>query len=570
MPMRLIRPGGVNDPGHFSWSCTRDQEGHRDYKLKFRVQQDRPVSVLQLVGTTTINSNAMFPVTGLFASVPQAGWLVTCAAFPAGTTVTSATPSQIRMSTNATTTNTSGAPVIANFRSVQEPPAGPQQALACPGLPTVGSWYIIGADLDLWAWCRWDASATMVDDKENTRQFIVEVTFSSKPTDIKRCITTPPGDPTQDLPEISGGSSKYTEEATFDMFGQPVVNSAWEQLRGQTVEFDRNRGKVKVKQNFSSFSQITLAYQMLDCVNGYPLWGMPPRCIKLSGVDWKKHWYARCSFYYERTLDYDVSMQGLNEQQINATIPGIEPGPIAIGFDRFVLDEGTKVLSGRWNRETAQWQRRPVPPTATLNPDAAGNPVPGVPINPDPNNPSHFVKFPDRQGNPIKGILNGLGEPWNPAALELVNTCALCAGGAPKKWQVLGLDTVVTGPIFLDYQAGCVWTGLDGDGNTFTLSGLPPGGAPGNVWSLTCDNAALFPVGYVNWVQAPLPPYFAAWKCLGPNLLKFNGQPQVFKLPAEVTLEAVPPDSTTNKPGQIFVAKYQNANFLLLGIPSTI
>jgi hypothetical protein len=154
-----------------------------------------------------------------------------------------------------------------------------------------------------------------------------------------------------------------------------VTNSAHEQLRGSQVEFDKGRLQIKIKQNVADL-QLPMLRAMYDTVNAFPLWGMPPRCVKLSDAPWEKKYYGQCYAYYQRTLTFDVRRET---------------------FDKDLLDEGTKVLKGHWNK-TGGWVLDLIDPD---NPNSL----------PDPNDPTHFIKATDTKGNAMKVVLNGQGLP---------------------------------------------------------------------------------------------------------------------------------------------------------------
>lgn len=75
---------------------------------------------------------------------------------------------------------------------------------------------------------------------------------------------------------------------------------------------------------------------------------------------------------------------------------------ISSGWDRDLLDEGTKVLNGYWHRN-GYWAQRHVDELGT--------------VLPDPSNPADFIRFTDRKGNPANVILNGRGVPYDTGAL---------------------------------------------------------------------------------------------------------------------------------------------------------
>ncbi len=264
---------------------------------------------------------------------------------------------------------------------------GPSVVLATPGLPAPGSLWTDafgtrsvwpdgghGNDLDEWATCRLDSTAKMYkEDSEGTRFWAVTQVFSTQQA-TGRCNEAQIDNPLLQPPRISGGFSKYTEEKTLDRFDIPLTNSAFEQLRGPVVEFDMNRPTVRVEMNVANLD-LSLFANLVDCVNDAPMWGMPERCIKLSGMSWEKKYYGSCFIYFTYQLEFDLNAES---------------------FDRFALDEGTKVLRGDWVEEDGEL-------TWTLR-DVDGE-------TPDAWNPAHFEKYADPKGNAGKVVLNGEGVP---------------------------------------------------------------------------------------------------------------------------------------------------------------
>lgn len=250
---------------------------------------------------------------------------------------------------------------------------GPQQALDCPDLPTSGAPYQIRNDNDIWAWCRENTTATPMLTGEPSKNYIVEKVFSTKPPDAdkSRCNTTKIEDPLMEPFKASGNFSKYTEEAAFNRFGRQLTYSSFEPIRGKPVEFDNNRPTVKIEQNIANLNW-PLCAALVDCVNYYPMWGIPRRCVKLSNVSWERKYWGLCGLYYTRTLEFEVNWQT---------------------WDRNVVDESHLCLRGKW-LSNGNYQLQLV--NGAL---------------PNPNNPAHFDAFTDLKGNPKRGMLNGFGLP---------------------------------------------------------------------------------------------------------------------------------------------------------------
>lgn len=260
---------------------------------------------------------------------------------------------------------------------------GPYTALYfTPGLPVPGDPWLHNNDLDLWAHCKKEVQVAEVQEKPGAPVKFFDLTFhfSTKPDDL--CQDTDIQDPLLEPPKVSGSSIKYSEEATFNRFGVPLLTSSHEMIRGPQVEFDHNRDQIRISHNVALL-QHDLVTSMRDTVNKYPLWGYPRRCIKLSDFSFERHYKGKCLVYYTRNYTFDISYKR------NPTTGAIESG-----FDRDVLDEGTKALQGHWDRTTGEYV------VEDIN---------GVPAN--KSNPQHFKRFQDREGNVCRVILNGQGLP---------------------------------------------------------------------------------------------------------------------------------------------------------------
>lgn len=260
---------------------------------------------------------------------------------------------------------------------------GPANALQCPGLPTPGAYWAIDNDLDLWAWCRWDADVQPVVTDEPNNYFKCAFVFSTKPPDRSKggrsCRQSQVEDPLLEPMKVSGHFSKYHEEAKVDLFGKTITNSAWEMLKGPSIEFDASRHSIRISQNVALL-ELELFEPMIDTLNNAPLWNRPRRTIKLSNVSWEKKYHGQCNYYYTRTLEFDIRKT----------------------WDRNEMDEGTKVLNGRWGEDGA-WELLPI-----------GIDEEGDPIDPDPDNPAHFIQYKDKNGENTRVQLNGKGEPYDP------------------------------------------------------------------------------------------------------------------------------------------------------------
>lgn len=270
-------------------------------------------------------------------------------------------------------------------------PEGPAVALATPGLFLPGASWVMGADVDLDAVCLWTAEMRPQVD-ERTQWWEVEQVFSSRPN--SKCINrsgtgtgtgNPANDPLSEPPIISGNFVKYTEEKTRDRNGNNITNSAHERIRGPLVEFDASRLTVRITQNEATLDLLS-KLTLIDQVNSVAMWDFVERTVKLSNINWEKKYSANCTCYFQITYEFEVSPEG---------------------FDRVVMDEGTKALNGEWNKTTGVWDLKNIGGGA-----------------PDKTNPTHFIRITDFYGNPMRCVLDGNGKP----ATSLSGTSSTVAG----------------------------------------------------------------------------------------------------------------------------------------------
>lgn len=251
---------------------------------------------------------------------------------------------------------------------------GPYTALHAPGLPGVGASWSFDSDYDGWAFYTGEANVEPRVENEPNTYWDVEFTFS---TDIKDCQEQEVENPLLQPQKVSGTFNRFVKEATYDRHGNFLKYSSWERIQGPQVEFDNSKPTVRIEQNVPSL-QLGLLASMIDTVNSVPQWGFSDRTIKLSSVSWEEKFYGLCFRYYTRVLEFEIDYNT---------------------FDRVIVDQGSRLVHGEWSDISGSWVH-----TA----------IPGVGL-PDSNNPAHFVRAIDRQGNPTTFILNGAGVPYDPA-----------------------------------------------------------------------------------------------------------------------------------------------------------
>lgn len=283
------------------------------------------------------------------------------------------------------------------LRVMCDPEDGPLSALLTPGLPLLGTPWVIDNDLDLWVWCTPQVTVEQeAPEGEPNTAFDLDFTFSNKPpqAERQRCNDSSIEDPLLEPPKTSGSFINYTEEGQKDKFGDPIQSSSHERFTGPQNEWDAGRPNIRIEQNVASFYQAAvLPGQLLHNLNDSPLWGFGVRCVKLSHATWERKYHGLCYVYYTRVLEFDVNVNT---------------------FDRDLLDEGTKVLQGHWDAETGAWVLENV-----------GG------FRPNKDNPAHFMRAVDRNENPINVVLNGAGLPADTWYIDdRFGTGTLATGGA--------------------------------------------------------------------------------------------------------------------------------------------
>jgi hypothetical protein len=281
---------------------------------------------------------------------------------------------------------------------------GPDQVLTTAGLPAYGDSYQDGlGHSDHYCFCT-------AYKKVRRHQFTKEVGHWWSV--VRRFTTVPPRgrckaeevqSPFDTPPEISVRTVKYTTEPLLDKDDSPIMTSSHEFVRGPQNEWELGDVQIKIKCAVLD-PQLPVLTQMKDTLNAYDLWGYPPRTIKLSDVEVDLRFLGNCYQYADRTLTFDARYRarrgvldwlprtGTGTQQVRE----LEPDSYYETWDRYVVDEGTKVLNGKWVTVggTNVWQ--------LINIGGA---------TPDKENPQHFIRFQDRQGNVGRVILNGHGVP---------------------------------------------------------------------------------------------------------------------------------------------------------------
>lgn len=243
---------------------------------------------------------------------------------------------------------------------------GPNTIINCLGLPSVGSTWSFGNDVDPWAFCTPYVKAVPLYQDKGTF-WLVTHKFSTKPRD--RCQDTNIENPLLEPQKVSGGFRKEKTKAKKDRFGTPIETTSFEEV---DKEVDKSFPTVRVKQNVPLLELPNLA-QYIDYVNSNWMWGVAPRKVKLTNVSWERNLYGSCFYYYTRDLEFELDWDTWDLKDIP------NKGKKA--------KHGTYSTSGNWENEVI---------------DGA---------NPSSDNPDHYSLHLDRYGNPAETYLDSSGNP---------------------------------------------------------------------------------------------------------------------------------------------------------------
>lgn len=410
------------------------------------------------------------------------------------------------------------------FRVKAELTDGPATVLQTPGLPLPGDPWVFDADNDPFVWCRPGMSIRPELEDEPNEMWTVECTYSNKPPDNKkdRCNDTQTEDPLLEPQKVSGGFTSEKEEAAYDRLGYRIVNSAQEMMRGSHVEFDVSRPNVKISQNVPLL-QLALVAQMINTLNDRILWGLPPRAIRLTNFSWERKYHGKCYAYYTRSFEFDINFGAVPTGKGTPTNPTQVLGS---KWDARLLDEGTKVVRGDWDRDPASAAFKKWVPEDDLDLELQ----------------SSYIRFQDWNGENTRVILDGNGLPYDPETgyfyLDSLDPPVVGAGNGT------------------DYQVGD-FLYIQGDG-TFLREALI------EVRKIAANG------GILEWEIVDEGVYIVPHSSSVTTVLAPNSIPDDPEVGSGsgATFNALFVANTM--PGQIKVEKYSESNFLLLGIPTVL
>jgi len=188
---------------------------------------------------------------------------------------------------------------------------GPASVTWASGLPTVGSYWAFGNDLDIWAFCWPTMTVTPIITDEPGYFWKGTCKFTTKP--FKRCQDTSIEDPLLEPPRLRGGFNTRTKETTKDRHGKLIKSSSHEIIGGLSKDF--GSATVNVTMNVAALD-LEDFLEAIHKVNDAPLWGMDARHIKLNNATWTRNIYGTCSYYFTVSYEFEAREESWDETDI--------------------------------------------------------------------------------------------------------------------------------------------------------------------------------------------------------------------------------------------------------------
>jgi len=288
-----------------------------------------------------------------------------------------------------------------------DPDDGPQIMTYAAGLPTVGDTWTYGNDNDVNARCLPTVECETVINNEPNYFWILKYVFTTRP--FIACATVEITTPLSEPDRINGSFINEQKLASRRRDGTPILSSSLEPIY---IPKDYHRPTVSITQTVLDLQLPTFS-SMINTLNDATLWGLPPRCVKLRNVPWRRLVWGVCTYYYERTLEFDIRY--FENDPFTGTGTWSTEVYTGTGTETTtIITQGTQSsfsdINEDWDESfIADVGHRVVNPKAVgyLSREAEGDPLGAV----DRTNPANFIRIQDSRGNLAKSVLlDGNGE----------------------------------------------------------------------------------------------------------------------------------------------------------------
>lgn len=251
---------------------------------------------------------------------------------------------------------------------------GPVSASLAPGLPSPGSFYVWGNDIDTEAYAWRRPSASLTTDTQSARKlWRITCTHSTRPQ--PRC-TDAQLTPLDEPPKMGGSFVEGRQLLIIDADGRDVVNTAGDPFV-PALEYEEYDDTAWITFNSATIDLAARA-QYVGTVNDATFWGLAARSVKLKAWNWELGYYGQCYPYISNRLEFHIK------------------------YDKFLLkprNEGFRQLVGGVVSEIKIKGERPSTPVALTVAGAVlavGDPVvyfDGAGGNPNPFKPESESDF---------------------------------------------------------------------------------------------------------------------------------------------------------------------------------
>lgn len=190
---------------------------------------------------------------------------------------------------------------------------GPITAYQSVGLPTAGSAYSWGGDVDLYALALPIPEVVPEHPVTGTdvrrKNYLVTVTHT---TDHGRfCNSSSIELPWAQPWDVENDADEWVEEAYVDSAGDPFVNSSQEPFVGKVAERFHTRRRYTLSKNFQSLNE-SLVSSTEGTVNDDTVTilgtAYDARTLYMRKIRWTRKVYGVCTYFYPHTFQIDVNL----------------------------------------------------------------------------------------------------------------------------------------------------------------------------------------------------------------------------------------------------------------------
>ena len=235
-----------------------------------------------------------------------------------------------------------------------DPNDGASTVMISPLLPQIGEPYLWRNSFDYGARVNSLPVVRLEREDGSARKiWLATITYTTQGRQLEE---RPPDDPLSHPWKVSGDADEWVEEAERDVNGVPLMNSAFQQLRGKQVERFRTRRKWILSKNFPNVNQVLIDYieGSINRSTVYLLGAVyPPGTLYMRRITFTREWFGYGIPYFPHTFLIDVNPDGFNRKIVDkGTMQAIDitatndPSRMTAITDPVTQDQVERYLNG--------------------------------------------------------------------------------------------------------------------------------------------------------------------------------------------------------------------------------